>query len=153
MFLLGCPAHRIEYILRHVSATLKLIAEFVYLPNIMLMTFFDPETHTTETHFIRQSMGFDMHKLGEIYRLEKLVGHGEVTVDEALDFIDKVADDPKLYPTWMNPFIYAVISLCGSVMFFGGRWKEAGLSAGLASKWLIVMSIIIVRIRKEVAYI
>ncbi|KAI9489150.1 hypothetical protein BDB00DRAFT_771179 [Zychaea mexicana] len=132
LMLYGCPAHRLEYILKHVSDTLKVDAEFVYLPNIMLMTFFDPETHTTETHFIRQSLVFDMHKLGEIYRLEKLVGHGEVTVDEALEFIDRVADEPQFYPSWLNPFIYAIISVCGSVMFFGGRWKEAGLSAGLA---------------------
>ncbi|KAI9251811.1 hypothetical protein BDA99DRAFT_444256 [Phascolomyces articulosus] len=132
LMLYGCPAHRLEYILKHVSITLKVDAEFIYLPNIMFMTFFDPETHTTETHFIRQSMVFDMHKLGEIYRLEKLVGHGEVTVDEALEFIDKVEAEPKFYPSWLNPFIYAIISLCGSLMFFGGRWKEAGLSAGLA---------------------
>ncbi|KAI8138777.1 hypothetical protein BJV82DRAFT_522841 [Fennellomyces sp. T-0311] len=132
LMLYGCPAHRLEYILKHVADTLKVDAEFVYMPNVMLMTFVDTEMHTTETHFVPQSSGFDMHKLGEIYRLEKLVGHGEVTVDEALGFLDKVANDPQFYPLWLNPFIYATLSLCGSVMFYGGRWKEAGLSAGLA---------------------
>ncbi|CDH57450.1 prm10p [Lichtheimia corymbifera JMRC:FSU:9682] len=129
----GCPAHRLEYILKQVSDTLNVDAEFVYIPNIMMINFFDPGTHTTETHFIRQSLLFDMHKLGEVFRLEKLVAHGEVTVDEALEFLDKVSEDPQFYPSWLNPVIYAVISLCGCVMFFGGRWKEAGLSAGLAT--------------------
>lgn len=76
-----------------------------------------------------------MHKLGEIYRLEKLVSHGEVTVDEALEFIDRVANDPQFYPQWLNPFVYALISFCGCVMFFGGRFKEAGIAAALASKF------------------
>ncbi|KAI7885922.1 hypothetical protein K492DRAFT_217643, partial [Lichtheimia hyalospora FSU 10163] len=129
----GCPAHRLEYILKQVSDTLNVDAEFIYIPNIMMINFFDPGTHTTETHFIRQTLLFDMHKLGEVFRLEKLVAHGEVTVDEALEFLDKVSEDPQFYPAWLNPIIYAVISLCGCVMFFGGSWKEAGLSAGLAT--------------------
>lgn len=134
LMLYGCPAHRLEYTMKHVSATLNVDAEFFYVPDVMIMTFFDASTHTTETHVLRQTFSFDLHKLAEIYRLERLVAHGEVTVDEALDFIDRVESEPKTYPTWLKPFIYAVISLCGCVMFFGGRWKEAAIAAALASK-------------------
>ncbi|KAI7863703.1 hypothetical protein BDF14DRAFT_1876182 [Spinellus fusiger] len=132
LMLYGCPAHRLEYIMRQVSRTLGVEAEYVYIPNVMLVTFFDQSTHTTETHFIRQSQGFDMHKLGEIYRLEKLVSHGEVSVDEALEFIDQVAGQAQFYPVWLNPFVYALASFCGAIMFYGGRWKEAALSSALA---------------------
>ncbi|KAF7730798.1 hypothetical protein EC973_001316 [Apophysomyces ossiformis] len=132
LMLYGCPAHRLEYIMRRVSRTIGAEAEYVYIPNIMFLSFFDQTTHTTETHFIRQPQMFDMHKLGEVYRLEKLVSHGEVSVDEALEFIDKVADEPQFYPVFLNPFVYALASFCGAVMFFGGRFKEAGLSAALA---------------------
>ncbi|KAI8992317.1 hypothetical protein BDB01DRAFT_841642 [Pilobolus umbonatus] len=128
----GAPAHRLEYILREVSRTLGIDADYVYLPNVMFLTFYDQSTHTTETHFIRTATNFNMHKLGEIYRLEKLISHGEVSVDEALEFIDKVANDPPFYPVWLNPFVYATASFCGCVMFFGGRFKEGGLSAALA---------------------
>jgi uncharacterized membrane protein YjjP (DUF1212 family) len=75
-----------------------------------------------------------MDKLSEIYRLEKLVSHGEVSVDEALAFIDQVSTKPPLYPVWLNPWIYALCSFSGCVMFFGGRWKEGGVAAALASK-------------------
>ncbi|KAG0172399.1 hypothetical protein DFQ30_010535 [Apophysomyces sp. BC1015] len=132
LMLYGCPAHRLEYIMRRVTRTIGAEAEYVSIPNVMFLSFFDQTTHTTETHFIRQPQMFDMHKLGEIYRLEKLVSHGEVSVDEALEFIDKVALEPQLYPTFLNPFVYALASFCGAVMFFGGRFKEAGLSAALA---------------------
>ncbi|CAO3696850.1 unnamed protein product [Rhizopus microsporus] len=132
LMLYGAPAHRLEYILRQVSRTLGVDAEYVYIPNVMFLTFFDQSTHTTETHFIRCPQNFDMHKLGEIFRLEKLVSHGEVSVDEALEFIDKVADEPPFYPIWLNPIVYAIASFCGCVMFYGGQFKEGGLSAALA---------------------
>ncbi|OBZ91601.1 Pheromone-regulated membrane protein 10 [Choanephora cucurbitarum] len=132
LMLYGAPAHRLEYILREVSRTLGVDAEYVYIPNVMFLTFFDQTTHTTETHFIRSSLVFDMHKLGEVYRLEKLVSHGEVSVDEALEFIDKVVNEPQFYPVWLNPFVYALASFCGCVMFYGGTFKEGGLSAALA---------------------
>lgn len=134
LMLYGAPAHRLEYILREVSRTLGVDAEYVYIPNVMFLTFFDQTTHTTETHFIRSPQLFDMHKLGEIYRLEKLVSHGEVSVDEALEFIDRVSNEPVFYPVWLNPFIYATASFCGCVMFYGGQFKEGGLSAAMASK-------------------
>ncbi|KAI8071428.1 hypothetical protein BC940DRAFT_168560 [Gongronella butleri] len=132
LMLYGCPAHRLEFVMRQASTTLRVDAEYIYLPNVMLLSFFDASTHTTETHFIRQMQMFDMDKLTEVYRLEKLVAFGEVSVDEALELIDRVSVKPPIYPVWLNPFIYAICSLSGCVMFFGGRWQDAGVSAALA---------------------
>ncbi|KAI8329830.1 hypothetical protein BC941DRAFT_463614 [Chlamydoabsidia padenii] len=132
LMLYGCPAHRLEYAMHQVATTLRVDAEFIYLPNIMLISCFDSATHTTETHFVRSPQTFDMDKLGEVYRLEKLVAHGEVSVDEALEFIDRIGAKGSLYPVWVNPWVYACCSFSGCVMFFGGRWKEGGVAAALA---------------------
>lgn len=137
LMLYGCPAHRLEYAMRQVSRTLAVDAEYVFIPNVMLVTFIDSTTHTTETHFIRQSQTFEMHRLSDIYRLEKLVAHGEVSVDEALEFIDKVYDQPRIYPLWLHPFVYALAAFSGCVLFYGGRWQEAGVAAALGSKFLV----------------
>lgn len=134
LMMYGCPAHRLEYAMRQVSRTLGVDAEYVFLPSVMLITFYDSTTHTTETHFIRQSPGFEMHRLADIYRLEKLVAYGEVSVDEALEFIDKVYEQPPIYPLWLQPFVYALAAFTGCVLFWGGRWKEGGVSAALGSK-------------------
>jgi uncharacterized membrane protein YjjP (DUF1212 family) len=133
LMLYGCPSHRLEYAMRQVSRTLAVDAEYIYMPNVMLVTFIDSTTHTSETHFIRQMQTFEMHRLAEIYRLEKLVSYGEVSVDEALEFIDKVASQPPLYPLWCRLFVYALAAFSGCVLFFGGRWKEAGVAAALGS--------------------
>lgn len=135
LMLYGCPAHRLEHAMRLASQTLGVDAEYIYLPNIMLISFFDATTHTTETHFVRQMQSFDMDRLSEIYRLEKLICHGEVSVDEALEFIDQVSSKPPLYPIWWNAWIYAINAFAGCVMFFGGRWQEGGVAAALASKF------------------
>lgn len=135
LMLYGCPSHRLEYAMRQVSRTLAVEAEYVYIPSVMLVTFIDSTTHTTETHFIRQSQTFEMHRLSDIYRLEKLVAHGEVSVDEALEFIDKVYDQPQLYPLWLHPFVYALAAFSGCILFFGGRWKEAAVAATLGCKY------------------
>ncbi|KAG1048429.1 hypothetical protein G6F46_007888 [Rhizopus delemar] len=131
LMMYGCPAHRLEYAMRQVSRTLGVEAEYVFIPNVMLMTFYDSTTHTTETHFIRQNPGFEMHRLADIYRLEKLVAYGEVSVDEALEFIDKVYEQPAIYPRWLQPFVFALAAFSGCVLFYGGRWKEGGVSAAL----------------------
>ncbi|KAI7877975.1 DUF1212-domain-containing protein [Lichtheimia hyalospora FSU 10163] len=128
----GCPAHRLEYIMRRVSETIGVDAEYVYMPNVMFMSVLDHGTHTTETHFIRQAQAFEMHKLGEIYRLQKLVCHGEVSVDEALEMLDRVAKEPSPFPRWLNPFVYALASFCGCLLFFGGSWIDALVAAALA---------------------
>lgn len=130
----GCPSHRLETAMKQVSKTLGVDAEYVYLPNVMFLNFLDSTTHQTETHFIRQVQGYDMYKLGEIYRLEKLVSHGEVTVDEALEFIDTINAEKDFYPRWTNPLVYALASFCTCIMFFGGQWKDAGVAAALGSK-------------------
>ncbi|CAO3613890.1 unnamed protein product [Cunninghamella echinulata] len=137
LMLYGCPAHRLELAMRLASKTLGVDAEYIYLPNMMLLSFFDATTHTTETHFIRQMQFFDMDRLSEVYRLEKLICHGEVSVDEALEFIDQVSSKPPLYPAWWNSWIYAICAFSGCVMFFGGRWQEGGVAAVLASKFIL----------------
>ncbi|KAI9288829.1 hypothetical protein BC943DRAFT_122570 [Umbelopsis sp. AD052] len=128
----GCPSHRLESVIRQISKTLRIEADFVYIPNIMLMSFMDSSTHTTETYFVRELQGFDMGRLEEIYRLEKLLLHGEVTVESALEYIDTVMNKPEFYPKWAMLLSYAAGGFASAVLFFGGSWKDGGLAAGLS---------------------
>ncbi|GAB5590308.1 pheromone-regulated protein prm10 [Umbelopsis nana] len=128
----GCPSHRLESVIRQVSNTLRIEGDYVYIPNIMLMSFIDSSTHTTETYFVREIQGFDMGRLEEIYRLEKLISHGEVTVESALEYLDTVMNKPDFYPKWAMLLSYAAGGFASAVLFFGGSWKDGGLAAGLS---------------------
>lgn len=128
----GCPSHRLESVIRQVSKTLRIEADYVYIPNIMLMSFMDTSTHTTETYFVRELQGFHMSRLEEIYRLEKLISHGEVTVESALEYMDTVMNSPEFYPKWAMLAAYAAAGFSAAVLFFGGSWKDAGLATALS---------------------
>jgi uncharacterized membrane protein YjjP (DUF1212 family) len=128
----GCPSHRLESVVRQVSKTLRIEADYVYIPNIMLMSFIDSSTHTTETYFVRELQGFDMCRLEEIYRLEKLISHGEVTVESALEYMDTVMTNPEFYPKWAMLVAYAAAGFSAAILFFGGSWKDAGLATALS---------------------
>lgn len=128
----GCPSHRLESVVRQVSNTLRIEADYVYIPNIMMMSFIDSSTHTTETYFVREIQGFDMGRLEEIYRLEKLISHGEVTVESALEYVDTVMNKPEFYPKWAMLLSYAAGGFASAILFFGGGWKDGGLAAALS---------------------
>ncbi|KAJ2960086.1 hypothetical protein NQZ79_g4462 [Umbelopsis isabellina] len=128
----GCPSHRLESVVRQVSKTLRIEADYVYIPNIMLMSFIDSSTHTTETYFVRELQGFHMSRLEEIYRLEKLISHGEVTVESALEYMDTVMTSPEYYPKWAMLVAYAAAGFAAAILFFGGSWKDAGLATALS---------------------
>ncbi|OZJ02544.1 hypothetical protein BZG36_04498, partial [Bifiguratus adelaidae] len=135
LIIYGCPSHRLESAMKQVSNALRVDAGYVYLPNCMFISFFDVETHTTETHFLRVYQGYDMHRLSEIYRLEKLVTHGEVTVEDALSYMTRIKEAPDYYPRWLTMSMYIIASFSSAFMFFGGSWPEMGL-AGALGFWL-----------------
>lgn len=49
----GAPSHRLESQLNATARVLEIDAQFVHLPNIVIATFGDYETRTSETHFVR----------------------------------------------------------------------------------------------------
>ncbi len=51
----GAPSHRIESQLVAAARILEVDAEFIHLPNLIIVCFGDPETKTSETHFLRCS--------------------------------------------------------------------------------------------------
>lgn len=51
----GAPSHRLESQLSATARVLEIDAQFVHLPAIVIATFGDYETRTSETHFVGRS--------------------------------------------------------------------------------------------------
>ncbi|KAF7726494.1 hypothetical protein EC973_008729 [Apophysomyces ossiformis] len=128
----GCPSHRVQTFIRKMAVMLDVDLSFIYMPNVVLLNFIDKDAHTTETYFIGEMQGFDMQRLNEIYRLDQLLMGNKVTVDEALTYLNLVADRPEYLPTWIRSASYALGGFASAIIFYGGGWKEAGVAAGLA---------------------
>ncbi|RUS28560.1 hypothetical protein BC938DRAFT_481747 [Jimgerdemannia flammicorona] len=68
----GAPSHRVvghiillkvEKALEKTSRILEIEGGFFYLPGLIMISFGDTETHTSETHLVKSEQGFDMSKL------------------------------------------------------------------------------------------
>jgi Putative threonine/serine exporter len=93
----GAPSHRIESQLVAVARILEVDAEFIHLPNIFLLSFADPETCTSETHFIKCS-GRLAQNLNEVHQIYRQVVHDEMSAKRATDHLDFLGYLPRLDP-------------------------------------------------------
>lgn len=136
----GCPTHRIQHFLRLTANAIDIDAAFVYMPDVILLSFYDSAAHVTETFFLGQTQGFDMSRLIEVYRLERLITLGQTTVDDAIEYLEKIKALPLYFPDWVRSLSYAFAGFASAIIFFGGGWKEAGMAAGLGL-WLAIYEI------------
>ncbi|ORX89813.1 DUF1212-domain-containing protein [Basidiobolus meristosporus CBS 931.73] len=130
MVLFGAPAHRLEDNMNRASVALGVDASFAFLPGLILVSFGDEDTHTSETHIIKAEPNFDMYKLNRVNDISKSVIYGEIDVEDAYDEIETLLESPPLYPWWMDIVVYSVSSFLICPLAFGGDWID-GLVSGL----------------------
>lgn len=118
-------------LMRQTTHAIDIDTAFVYMPNVMLISFLDKDAHTTETYFMGEMQGFDMHRLNEVYRLNRLIMLGQTTIDQAISYLVKVMDAPGYFPEWVRSLSYAFAGFASALIFFNGGWPEAGLAAAL----------------------
>ena len=120
-------------------ATLEVQGSFTFLPNLMLVSFGDPDTRTSETHIIKVSQGFNIDRLERVSLVAKDVARGYVSVDQALRDLTAIRDQPPMYPWYVMVATYTITSAAVAPLFFGGTWPDAGIAGfiggcvGLAS--------------------
>jgi uncharacterized membrane protein YjjP (DUF1212 family) len=69
----AAPSHRIETQLVFAAKKLNVPAEFSHLPSVIIISFVDDETHTSETHFIKCGGRLQLGHLQEIHKIYKEV--------------------------------------------------------------------------------
>lgn len=109
----GAPAHRLEAQMQATARVLELDAQVVCIPGIMLLSFGDPISHTSEIKFIKQSSGLDLGKLDRTYKTYWDVIYDKISVVEASTSLDTTINSAPKYRTWqklmMNGLAVALI--------------------------------------------
>lgn len=59
----GAPSHRLEGQIQATARVLEINCQVIYLPGVMLISFGDDATHTSELKFLKQANGLDLGKL------------------------------------------------------------------------------------------
>lgn len=127
-----------------VSKRLEIVGSYAVLPGLIIVTFGDVETHTSETHLIRCSRSLDIGKLERANYIAGVIAKGEVTINEATELLDDIIKGP---PTW-SPFSivmgYVVSSAFTAPLFFNGSWTDCWVSAifGLVGKWCVCVCVL-----------
>ncbi|KAJ2096992.1 pheromone-regulated protein prm10, partial [Coemansia sp. S100] len=127
----GAPLHRLEANLVAIAINLDVAATFAVLPGIILITFGDEDTRTSETYVVRMTPGYDMHRLERTNRTIRRVLKGRISVGKGVKEIERILATPPLYPWWAMIMDYVVCSFFICPLFWSGSWRDASISAML----------------------
>lgn len=73
----GAPTHRLEEYLKMSSRVLEIDAQFLYIPDCMMISFGDATTHTSEFKLVKSKQGVNLGKLKDVHEIYK-----EVYIDQ-----------------------------------------------------------------------
>ncbi|KAJ2608826.1 pheromone-regulated protein prm10 [Coemansia sp. RSA 1365] len=127
----GSPVHRMESNLMEVARYLDIDACFFTVPGLTLISFGDPDTHSSETHIVRASNGYDMHRLEQANLISRRLRKGEATVHESIRDIESLMAAPPIFSWYLRIIVCFVQSFFVSTTLFHGSWKEAAISGAM----------------------
>jgi Putative threonine/serine exporter len=132
----GAPSHRIESQLVAAARILEVDAEFIHLPNLIIVCFGDPETKTSETHFLRCSGRLALGSLHKVHRIYRRVVHDEMSARKATEELMRILESKPIYGLWTRCFIAFWLSALICPLAFGGSFLDmfiAGFGAFVLS--------------------
>jgi uncharacterized membrane protein YjjP (DUF1212 family) len=69
MMMFGAPPHRLQPQIQSAGRVLELNISFIYLPDLVLLSFDDNGTGTSHIKVIRQASGLNLEKLDDAFSL------------------------------------------------------------------------------------
>jgi uncharacterized membrane protein YjjP (DUF1212 family) len=125
----GAPSHRIESQLAATALVLEVDAQFIHFPSIVIASFGDHDTRTSETHFVKAGGGLDLGKLHRVHNIYRAVVHDEVDAAEGAKRITALLKAPTQYNLWQRMLIAFLCSGIIAPLGFGGSFID-GLASG-----------------------
>ncbi|KAF9330520.1 hypothetical protein BG006_006527 [Podila minutissima] len=129
----GAPSHRIELAMEAMCRTFGVTGSFAFLPGLMMISFGDSDTHTSETHLIKCVQGFDMGRLAKVHRIARAVVYNHMDAPAALAELKLINAEKTCYGVWATLASYAMCSGLIAPLVFKGSWYDmaAGMGLGL----------------------
>ncbi|THH15504.1 hypothetical protein EW146_g4980 [Bondarzewia mesenterica] len=134
----GAPSHRIESQLHAACRVLDVKAEFILLPNLMISTFGDEGTKTSETHILRCGGRLALGNLVKVHQIYRRVVHDEVSAKKATDLLVELVKSPPIYSATERSVLSLLLAALICPLTFGGSFIDM-LIAALAGLLLCVL--------------
>ncbi|KAF9226595.1 DUF1212-domain-containing protein [Gyrodon lividus] len=129
----GAPSHRIESQLVAAARILEVDAEFIHLPGVIICSFGDNDTMTSETHFVKCGGGLALGNLHKVHLIYRAVVHDEVSARKATQQLDDLLTARALYPVWFRCTLSFFLSVLICPLAFGGSFLDMWIAGGGAS--------------------
>lgn len=112
---------------------LEIEGHYLYLPNCMIVSFDDAQTHTTEVKLVRAIQEPDLSKLSDVHEIYKMVIHDNMTVSNAITKLDEIMDRKARYSRWVLVIVSGFASASVGPFAFGARPIDIPLAFLLGS--------------------
>ncbi|KAK3300627.1 uncharacterized protein B0H64DRAFT_313757 [Chaetomium fimeti] len=124
LMIYGAPTHRLEAYMTMSARVLGIEGQFLYLPDTMIISFDDSNTHTAEVKIVRAGQGLDFGRLRDVHEIYKEVVHDRMGVDEATARLKDITARKPKFPVWLRIFLYGIASAMVAPFGFEGRYID-----------------------------
>ncbi|EKC97725.1 hypothetical protein A1Q2_07924 [Trichosporon asahii var. asahii CBS 8904] len=131
LMMFGSPSHRLETQIQATAKVLGLNVQVVYIPGVMLVSFADDNTHTTEVKFLKQQTGLDLGKLLLVHNIYWMVVYDKVSAEAATLQLDNLMRSPPEYNWWQTILIAGLCSSFIVIFAFYASFIDALVCAPL----------------------
>lgn len=125
LMMFGAPSHRLEAQIQATARVLDIQVSCMYLPSVMLLSFGDSATHTSDTKFLKQASALDLGKLLDAHTVYWRVIHDELGVSDASSELDELMRKKVLYGGWKTVIIGGFCSAFITPISFRGSFVDA----------------------------
>ncbi|GAA6014025.1 hypothetical protein JCM11491_003492 [Sporobolomyces phaffii] len=138
----GAPSHRLEAQMQATARVLEINCQVIYIPGVMLMSFGDAATHTSDIKFLKQANGLDLGKLLTAYTIYYNVVHDRLSVTDASSQLDELMVAPPKYNLWQSLIIGALASAFIQPSAFYGSFIDCLMAMPLGALLVLVQVIV-----------
>ncbi|POY73279.1 hypothetical protein BMF94_3613 [Rhodotorula taiwanensis] len=138
----GAPSHRLEAQMQATARVLEINCQVIYIPGVMLVSFGDAATHTSDIKFLKQSNGLDLGKLLTAYLIYYRVIHDQISVTEASRQLDELMVSPPKYALWQQLIIGAAASAFIQPSAFYGSFIDCLMAMPLGALLVLVQVLV-----------
>ena len=138
----GAPSHRLEAQMQATARVLEINCQVIYIPGVMLISFGDAATHTSDIKFLKQANGLDLGKLLTAYLIYYRVIHDQISVTEASRQLDELMVSPPKYALWQQLIIGAAASAFIQPSAFYGSFIDCLMAMPLGALLVLVQVLV-----------
>lgn len=133
----SAPTHRLETQLVATAKILDVTAEFMHFPGILIISFVDDETRTTETHFVKCAGALQLGRLHEVHEIYKGVVHDIYSAKVGTQKLEALLAAPAVYSDLQRCGFAFVLSALICPLAFGGSFVDLWLAG--CGAWILCL--------------